>query len=80
MNYVDSDMVKEYIENEKNYIKEDILNEQKYHYDIRGLEEDIHMLENLTEEDIRNITQKINDDEELQDKINELIHYWIYHR
>ena len=76
MNYVDSDMVYEYIENEKNYIKQDMLTSGF----SKDLLLDLNMLENLTENDIEDITQKINDDEELQDKITELIHYWIYHR
>lgn len=82
MNYVDSEMVKEYIENEKQYINEDIESNKKYNNwrTIEDLKEDLKNLENLEDEDIEDITQKVNDDEELQDKINELIHYWLYHR
>lgn len=77
MNYIDSDMVSEYIDNEIDYIKQDMENELNNKDD---LQQDLNYLEDLTENDIEDITQKINDDEELQDKINELIHYWIYHR
>lgn len=76
MNYVDSNMIQEYIENEKNYIKQD-MSTSGYSKDLLL---DLNMLENLTEEDIEDITQKVNDDEELINKINELIHYWLYHR
>ena len=71
MNYVDSDMVKEYIENEIEYID---------NYGLECDKQDIEYLNGLTDEDIEEITQKVNDDEELQDKINELIHYWLYHK
>lgn len=82
MNYIDSDMVKEYIENEINYIQDDIENNKKYNNwrTIKDLEEDIKYLKELSQEDIKEITQKVNDDEELQDKITELIHYWLYHK
>lgn len=69
------DTVEEYIENEKNYIKKDI---ECCGWN-KGLEEDLVMLNNMTKQDIENITQKVNDDDELQDKINELIHYYLYH-
>jgi len=71
MNYIDSDMVKEYIKSEIEYI------------DYFGLEcdkQDAKYLNDLTEEDIEEITQKVNNDEELKDKINSLINYWIYHK
>ena len=72
---INIDTIEEYIENEKNYIKEDIeccgWNKE--------LEKDLVMLNNLTKQDIENITQKVNNDNELQDKINELIHYYLYH-
>lgn len=77
MNYIDSNMVSDYIDNEIEYIKQDIENEWTNKED---LQKDLKYLENLTDKNIEEITQKINDDEELQDKINELIHYWIYHK
>lgn len=82
MNYVDNDRVSDYIDNEIEYIKSDIENNKKYNNwrTIEDLEEDLNYLKNLSESDIENITQKINDDEELQDKITELIHYWLYHK
>ena len=76
MNYVDTDRVSDYINNEIDYIKSDM----EISGYSKGLLQDLQYLENLTENDIKNITQKINDDEELQDKITELIHYWLYHK
>lgn len=77
MNYIDSDMVSDYINNEIDYIKQDMENELNNKDD---LQQDLNYLEDLTENDIEDITQKVNDDEELQDKITELIHFWIYHK
>lgn len=77
MNYVDSDRVYDYIDNEIDYIKQDMDIEYSNKED---LQQDLDYLEQLTEKDIEEITQKINDDEELQDKITELIHYWVYHK
>lgn len=76
MNLIDRDFVEEYIQNEVANIDRDI--------DIcgwnRGLQEDLDYINKLTDEDIDDITQKVNDDEELTNKINELIHYWLYHK
>ena len=79
MNYIDSDMVKEYIEDEKNYIQ-DYINDNKFGYSIDDELKDLNYLSSLNDEDIKEITQKVNDDEELQGKITELIHYWLYHK
>ena len=83
MNIIDKEFVKQYIENEIIYLKQDIEGERKYNlnnYNIEGLEEDLTFLTKLSEEEIEDITQKVNDDEELTNKINELIHYWLYHK
>lgn len=76
MNFVDSDMVSEYIDNEIDYIKQDMKDTLSNNED---LQQDLEYLESLSDSDIENITEKINNDEELQDKITELIHYWVYH-
>lgn len=83
MNIIDKEFVKQYIENEIVYLKQDIEGERKYNlnnYNVEGLEEDLTFLTKLSEEEIEDITQKVNDDEELTNKINELIHYWLYHK
>lgn len=83
MNIIDKEFVKQYIENEIIYLKQDIEGERKYNlnnYNVEGLEEDLTFLTKLSEEEIEDITQKVNDDEELTNKINELIHYWLYHK
>ena len=78
MNFVDSSMVYEYIQNEINYIENEVdfrdkaINENAY-------KEDLRYLKSLTDEKIEKITQQVNDDEELQDKIIELINYYLYH-
>lgn len=74
MNYVDKDMVEEFI----NFEIEDLENILPIDEELQ--KDEIEYLKNLSEDDIADITQKVNDDEELQDKINELIKYWIYHR
>ena len=83
MNIIDKEFVKQYIGNEIIYLKQDIEGERKYNlnnYNVEGLEEDLTFLTKLSEEEIEDITQKVNDDEELTNKINELIHYWLYHK
>ena len=83
MNIIDKEFIKQYIENEIIYLKQDIEGERKYNlnnYNVEGLEEDLTFLTKLSEEEIEDITQKVNDDEELTNKINELIHYWLYHK
>lgn len=74
MNYVDEDMVEEFI----NFEIEDLENILPIDEELQKNE--IEYLKNLSKDDIAEITQKVNDDEELQDKIDELIKYWIYHR
>ena len=81
MNFIDSDMVSDYIDNEIDYIKCDIETHKKYNDTrlVKTLQQDLDYLERLSDSDIEEITQKINNDEELQDKISELIHFWVYH-
>jgi hypothetical protein len=72
------DCVYEYINEEINYIENEVdfrdksINEQAY-------KEDLNYLKNMTSEKKNEIAQKVVDDEELWNKINELIHYYVYH-
>ena len=72
------DCVYEYINEEINYIENEVdfrdksINEQAY-------KEDLKYLKNITSEKKSEIAQKVVDDEELWNKINELIHYYVYH-
>lgn len=72
------DCVYEYINEEINYIENEVdfrdksINEQAY-------KEDLKYLKNMTSEKKSEIAQKVVDDEELWNKINELIHYYVYH-
>jgi len=76
MNIVDTDWVNDYIENEKEYIKS-CMEEDKQN--IEGYKNDLDYLENLTEQDIEEISYKVSYDDELENKINDLIHYYLYH-
>lgn len=69
------DRVNEYINNEINYIERDMITAG---FD-RTLINDLHRLINLKEEDIKEIADKVINDEELTNKVNEIIHYYIYH-
>ena len=78
---IDKQVIKDYIKNEINYVKQDIEGEKRYNlgnYNVSGLEEDLTFLTKLTDEDVEEITRNINNDEELTNKIYDLIHYWIY--
>ena len=72
------DCVYEYINEEINYIENEVdfrdksINEQAY-------KEDLNYLKNMTSTKKNEIAQKVVDDEELWNKINELIHYYVYH-
>ena len=67
-------IVKDYIENEIDYIKskEDCTSLDKY--DIN----DLYMLQNITEDEIKEIAENIIDD--LEEQINETIHYYLYEK
>ena len=67
--------IRSYIESEKTYIKQDLEN-CGYSKDLL---QDLNMLENLTENEKMEIAEKVIEDSELVDKINELIHYYLYH-
>lgn len=69
------DIVNDYIENEKVYIKQD-MNASGYSKDLL---QDLNYLENLTELEKNEIAEKVSEDFELQTKLNELIHYYLYH-
>lgn len=72
--------VENYINGEIQFINEDIgMCEINYsrHHEIKSLNEDLDYLENLTIDDKNNIAKMVFD-EELQEKINENIHYYLY--
>lgn len=66
--------VKNYIENEINYIEE---------YDKENCKEDLEFLYSLTDEDIKKIQKNVELDSELsleiENLIRESINYWLYH-
>lgn len=70
------EIVDNYIENEKEYIKQDM--------EISGHDKDLlldlNMLENLTPNEKQEIANNVLRDGEIEEKINELIHYYLYHR
>lgn len=68
--------VRKYINNEINYIsaKEDCSSLDKY--DIN----DLYMLQNMSEDRKMEIAEEIVKESELEDKINELIHYYLYEK
>ena len=74
-NYI-FDIVCDCIDNEINYIKQD-MEVSGYSKD---LVEDLVMLDNLDYDEKMEISKKVVEDRELADKINELIHYYLYHR
>lgn len=69
------EIVDAYIDNEIDYIKRQI--------DIEGREKDfladLLKLENMTPNEKMEIADKIVGDFDLKEKINELIHYYVYH-
>ena len=69
------DIVENYIENEINYIKskEDCTTLSKE--DIS----DLYMLENMPSADKWELVNSILNDNELNEKLNETIHYYLYH-
>lgn len=62
--------VKEYIQNEINYINR---------YGLECDKQDIKYLESLNKEDIKKIQEQVNNDDELYEKANETINYYLYH-
>lgn len=79
MNYINNSIIKEYIDNEIDYIengvdyRDKMANEDSY-------DENLNYLKSLNKKDIQEITNKINNDDELQETINDLINYWVYHK
>lgn len=70
------EIVDNYIENEKDYIKQDM--EISGHN--KDLLLDLNMLENLTPNEKQEIANNVLQDGEIEEKINELVHYYLYHR
>ncbi|MBQ6630725.1 MAG: hypothetical protein IJH55_01145 [Romboutsia sp.] len=60
-----------YIENEVDF-RDGSINEAAY-------KEDLQYLKTLSSDKIQEITSKVMDDDELYNKINETIHYYLYH-
>ena len=75
------ELVKNYIEEELQEINDVLDNEEEYRtqYSIEAYKEDKKYLENISEEKIQEIANKVENDSELETKINELIHYYLYH-
>lgn len=75
------ELIKNYIEEELEEINDVLDNEEEYHtqYSIKAYKEDKKYLENISEEKIKEIAQKVENDSELEAKINDLIHYYLYH-
>lgn len=69
------DRVNEYINNEINSIERDMITAG---FDKTTIN-DLHRLINLKEEEIKEIADKVINDNELTKKVNEIIHYYIYH-
>lgn len=67
-------ILNDYIENEIDYIKQD-LNISGYSKDLL---QDLNYLENITELEKNEIVEKMLEDNELEQKINELIHLYLY--
>lgn len=78
MNEYIYDCVCDWINNEINYIENEVdfkdksINEAAY-------KEDLQYLKTFSSDKIKEITSKVMDDDELYNKINETIHYYIYH-
>lgn len=68
-------ILNDYIENKKDYIKQD-MGTSGYSKDLLL---DLNYLENLTEYEKGLIAERVLEDGELEEKINELIHYYLYH-
>lgn len=73
-NYI-FDIVCDYIDNEINYIKQD-MEVSGYSKDLL---KDLNMLEDLSYDKKTEISKMVVEDGELGNKINELIHYYLYH-
>lgn len=67
--------VKDYVENEIQYIKEQMCNG----YDMEDYAKDLVYLNGLTDKDIKHIAEKVFYDEQLNETTNDMIHYYLYH-
>ena len=67
--------VEDYIENEIQYIKEQMSQGQ----DIEDYAKDLVYLDNLTDKDIDKIAEKVFYDDQLNETTNDMIHYYLYH-
>lgn len=65
----------EYVENEINYIEKEMSISGYGKNDLR----DLLMLKDINEIDINEIVEKVLEDGELEELINDLIHYYLYH-
>lgn len=66
--------VNDYINEEINQIKRD-----REVYGNEYLTEELCMLENMTDEDKKLVAERVLYDDELEQKTNETIHYYLYH-
>lgn len=73
-NYI-FDVVCDYVNNEINYIKQDMEISNS-----KDLLQVLNMLEDLSDDKMMEIAKTVVEDRELNEKINELIHYYLYHR
>ena len=69
------EMLEEYIDGEINYIKSEIGCGRYDKEDIK----DLSWLENMTKEEKTKIATSVANDNELEEIIKELIHYYLYH-
>lgn len=67
---ISKDTIKEYINNEINYIER---------YGLECDKQDIDYLKELKSKDIKKIQEQVNNDDSLYEFVNELIHYYLYH-
>ena len=70
--------VEEYINNEINYIEGEI-DYVDAETNKKAYKEDLDYLKGLSENKIQEITSKVTYDSELEEKIKDLIHYYLYH-
>ena len=69
------ELIEDYINAEVDYLKRE---ESICGFD-KGRYADMIMLESVSDEDIDKLTDKILDDNELNNMFNETIHYYLYH-
>ena len=62
-----------------NYIENRIENIKDYEYSTIDDLRELNHLESLSDEQIDKITEKVENDDELKQKLSELIEYYLYH-